>query len=68
MPFASGIDLDGVQAGQTILDPTDQRDVDALVPPSRFHMIAERVGAQRSGVGHLDILIAAQPGQIDGGV
>ena len=32
------------------------------------HVVAEHIDAQRGGVGHLDVLVAAQPDQIDRGV
>ena len=31
-------------------------------------MVAEHIDTQGGGVGNLDVLVAAQPGQIDGGI
>jgi len=51
-----------------LLRQADQRGVNPLCLPGSDHVVAEHIDAQRGGVGNLDVLVAAQPGQINGGI
>ncbi len=68
MALAGGIHLNRIQTGQVVGEQADQRGINPFRLPGGDHVVAEHVNAQRGGVANLDVLIAAQPGQIDGGV